>query len=114
MQLNFNTTQGEILATEGLNRSVTKADRDYSDWSIRCWQLFLKWLSKKPVGYHFLVEEFRRDCLTWNKIEEPASNRAFGFISRRALSMKLIESAGKAKTKSVKSHSANAEVWRKI
>lgn len=107
-------SEGDKLATQGLTRAVSKADHDYTDWSDRCWQLFLKWLGKKPVGYHFQVEEFRQDCMKWGKIEEPASNRAFGFISKRALSQRLIVSAGKAKTKSSKSHSANAEVWRKI
>jgi hypothetical protein len=112
MQLNI--TEAEQAATEGLTRSVEKADRDYSGWSERCWQLFLKWLSKKQVGFHFQVEEFRSDLMAWNKIEEPNSNRAFGFISKRALNQRLIVSAGKAKTKSKTSHSANAEVWRKI
>lgn len=105
---------GDQLATQGLQRAVTKADNDYTDWSDRCWDLFLKWLGKKPVGFHFLVEDFRNDLLTWNKIEAPENNRVFGFISRRAVSQRLIVSAGKAKTKSSKSHSANAEVWRKI
>src|SRR5687768_14866655 len=109
MQLNF--TDAEILATEGITRAVNKANRDYSDWSERCWQLFLKWLSKKQVGFHFQVEEFRFDCEKWGKIEEPGSKRAFGFISKRALNQRLIVSAGKAKTKSKTAHGANSEVW---
>src|SRR5688572_12683848 len=112
MQLNI--TESEQAATEGLARAVEKANRDYSDWSERCWQLFLKWLSKKQVGFHFQVEEFRADLMTWNKIEEPQSNRAFGFVSKRALSQRLIVSAGKAKTKSKTAHGANSEVWRKL
>lgn len=114
MSSNLNILEGEKLAEVGLQRAVTKANHDYTNWSERCWHLFLKWLGKKPVGYQFLVEEFRNDLLTWNKIEAPENNRVFGFISRRAVSQKLIVSAGKAKTKSSKSHAANAEVWRKI
>lgn len=108
--------QGEALATEGLARAVNKADRDHPDWSERCWNLFLRWLGKKPVGFHFMVEMFREDLVKHNMIEMPHSNRAFGFISRRATSVtyNLIESAGKAKTKSKTGHRCNAEVWKKI
>lgn len=114
-QLNIlDVIEAERRADEGLNRSLNKADFDYPQWRERCWQLFLKWLDKKPVDFFFMVETFREDCIKWNKIEMPQSSRAFGFISRRAVSQNLIRSAGKAKTKSVKSHSANAEVWQKV
>lgn len=106
--------EGQALATEGLNRAVTKANNDHPEWSDRCWQWFLKWLAKKSVGYEFLVEQFRNDVLAWGKIEKPNSATAFGFIAKRAKAQRLIVSAGKANTKSVKSHSANAEVWVKV
>lgn len=115
MQLSLlNQPQGSVLADEGLTKAVDKADRDHPEWSERCWQLFLRWLSKKQPGHHFLIEDFRNDCMKWEMIEEPNSNRAFGFISKRAVNQKLIVSAGKAKTKSSRGHGANAEVWSKI
>lgn len=110
----LDSDEGSLLATEGLTRAVNKADKDYTDWSDRCWNLFLRWLGKKPVGYKFMVEDFRSDLVKHNMIEMPNSNRAFGFISKRAVNLRLIVSAGKAKTKSSKSHQANAEVWQKI
>lgn len=112
MQLDLHTAIAE--GEKGLARAVEKADRDYTDWSDRCWELFLKWLGKKQTGRHFQVEEFRRDCMLWGKIEEPQSNRAFGFISKRAVKMNLIVSVGKAKTKSKTGHGCNSEVWMKI
>lgn len=114
MSSNLNILEGERLSDVGLQMAVNKADRDYTDWSERCWQLFLKWLGKKPVGYQFLVEEFRIAALEWKKIEKPNSDRAFGFISKRAVKMNLIISAGTAKTKSKGSHSTPANVWRKL
>lgn len=106
--------EGQALAEEGLARAVTKANNDHPEWSERCWNLFLRWLGKKPVGYHFLIEEFRILAIEWKKIEEPNSNTAFGFVSKRAVKMKIIEGVGTAKTKSKGSHSTPANVWRKL
>lgn len=114
MNTQLTILSGEQLATQGLQNAVNKADHDYTNWSERCWQWFIKWLSKKPTGHHFLIEDYRRDVLAWNKIEKPNSDRAFGFISKRAVKMNLITSAGTAKTKSKGSHSTPANVWRKL
>lgn len=110
----LDSDEGQLLATEGLTRAVTKADKDYTDWSSRCWNLFLRWLGKKPVGFKFMIESFRIDALAWGKIEEPQSQRAFGFLSKRSVKMNLITAAGTAKTKSKGSHSTPANVWRKL
>lgn len=110
----LNAFEGQALATEGLNRAVTKADNDHPQWSDRCWNLFLRWLGKKQQGHHFLIEDFRIDVFLFRKIEEPQSNRAFGFISKRAVKEGLIVGAGTAKTKSKGSHSTPANVWRKL
>lgn len=110
----LDSDEGQLLAIQGLNRAVTKADKDYTDWSTRCWKWFLVWLGKKPVGHHFMIESFRSDALAWGKIEEPQSQRAFGFLSKRAVKMNLISAAGTAKTKSKGSHSTPANVWRKL
>lgn len=112
MQLDI--IQAEKKRDEGIKNAVTKADFDNKDWSVRCWELFLKWLGKKEPGFHFMIENFRDDVYKWGKLEKPNSDRAYGFLSRRAGSQKLIRSAGKAKTKSTSSHRANAEVWVKI
>lgn len=107
-------TEAQRLAVEGLDRAVKKADSDHPDWSTRCWALFLRWIGKKPVGFKFQVENFRQDLYKYNMIEKPQSDRAYGFISRRAVSQGLVVSTGKAKTSSTTAHSANAEVWMKI
>lgn len=112
MQLDLHTAIAE--GEKGLTRAVEKADRDYKDWSDRCWHWFLIWLAKKPTGFHFQIEDYRIVVLTWKKIEEPPSNRAFGFISKRAVKQELIVSVGKAKTKSKTGHGCNSEVWMKI
>lgn len=110
----LNAFEGQALATEGLNRAVTKADNDHPQWSERCWQWFLVWFGKKQKGSEFMIETFRRDVLAWGKIEKPNSDRAFGFISKRAVKEGLIVGAGTAKTKSKDSHGTPANVWRKL
>jgi hypothetical protein len=114
MNLLNEIAEGEIAAMQGLTRAVSKADRDHPSWSDRCWNLFQKWLSKKQVGFHFQIEDFRIDLYKFDKIEKPNSDRAFGFISKRASGMNLIKSVGKAKTKAKSAHRANSEVWVKL
>lgn len=114
MQLLLNIIESEKERDKGIQRAKNKADFDNKDWSVRCWELFVRWLSKKEPGFHFMIENFRDDVYRWDKLEKPNSDRAFGFLSRRASGMNLISSAGKAKTKSTSSHRANAEVWVKI
>jgi hypothetical protein len=110
-QIQFDFERSQKLGEIGLYVAVNNAG---PDWSERCWELFKRWISKKPVGFEFQVERFRADLYKFNMIEKPPSERAFGFISKRAVKEGLIECAGTGKCANVKAHSTPVNKWRKI
>lgn len=113
-QPEFNTDRGKSLAEAGLSLAVETAEKEFPDWGKRCWALFEKWISKKPVGFEFLLESFRQDCYKWNMIERPRSDRAFGMVSKMAVKRGMIKSNGTKKVSNILAHSANAALWIKL
>ena len=115
-QLNiFDQAAGEILAEVGMQLAVETADRKVKDWSRRCWQLFLLYLRRNVKrGSDFMIEDFRRHVTQMDLLEEPPSNRAFGFLAKRGLKEGWIEFSRVAKVKNKKAHATPANVWRKL
>lgn len=105
--------EGERLRDEGLERAVTHADKVVPEWKDKCWSLFLEWLDRMPAGHRFLLEEFRLHCEAQGKIEQPPSNRAFGFLSVKAARAKLIFQCGTGKVNNPNAHRCNAGRWEK-
>ena len=106
--------EGKRLGEEGLERAVRKAEKDNPGWKEKCWELFKRWIDKKPMGYEFLMEEFRQDVEKWKMIEKPNSSRAYGVISKRALREKLIEGAGMGRVSNATAHNCFAAKWKKL
>lgn len=105
---------GEHLANVGMQLAVDHADQKVKSWSQRCWQLFLWWLRRNVKhGTTFMIEDFREYVKKMDLLEEPPSNRAFGFLSKVANEGGWIEYAGTGKVKNRKAHSARASLWRK-
>lgn len=103
--------EGERLAEEKLNQAVAAANHEHPGWKERCWKLFVEWVMNKPPGYHFLIEDFRLHLDIHKKLEKPKSDRAFGFLSKKARDLELIVHAGTAQVKNPKAHRANANMW---
>ena len=107
-------TDGETLATAGMELAKETADKKVKDWSKLCWQLFLVWLRRRQRYHEFMIEDFRLYLYKYDLIEKPPSERAFGFISKRALKYGWIEHSGRtAKVKNKLAHATPANVWRK-
>lgn len=106
--------EGQQKAQEGLQAAVSHADKVIPKWKVRCWELFLEWLDRKPVGFRFKVEDFRLYCEAQGKLELPPSNRAYGLVSVRASRAGLIVSVGTAKVNNPTAHRCNAGLWEKI
>ena len=109
----FHSTRGEELARTGLELAVETANAEHQNWSDRCWQLFRVWLNSKPRYHEFMIEDFREYLYSYDLIEKPQSDRAFGFIAKRALKQDLIFSVGMRRVKNEKAHSAIACLWAK-
>lgn len=105
---------GKELAENGLRVAVNNANREFPNWSGRCYDLFKRWINKKPAGYRFMMEAFRNDCYEYKMIEKPNSLRAFGMVTKRAKKEGLIIQEGTGQCSSVKSHAANAAMLVKV
>lgn len=98
-------------ADAGLCVAVAKAESEVPDWKANVWELFISWLQSKPIGYTFLMEEFRNDIQ--HELTGDYSPRAFGFVSKKALRENFVKHAGFGKVSNVKAHGANASRWMK-
>lgn len=113
-QLNiFDPVHGQKLAEVGLSLAVETANAEHPKWSERCWQLFFQWLNRKPRYFEFMIEDFRDYVYSYGLIEAPKSDRAFGFLSVKAMKREMIEFSRVAKVKNKKAHATPANVWRK-
>ncbi len=113
-QLVFDAPRGRELANIGLDLALETANAEHPEWKERCWRLFWHWLNQKKRPFRFLVEDFRQYVYQNDLLEKPRSERAFGFLSKRAVKEGLILYDGPAKVKNVKAHSANCSAWIKL
>lgn len=109
----FDIIEGKKLAETGLQLAVETANAEHDNWSERCWQLFYQWLNKKPRYFEFMIEDFRKYIEDFDLLEIPKSNRAFGFLSVKAIRNDLICFSRMAKVKNKKAHATPANVWVK-
>jgi hypothetical protein len=109
----FDGQRGEELAKAGLELAIETAEAEHPDWKSQVWQLFWQWLNRKPKYFEFMVEDFREYLLTYDLKLQPKSDRAFGFISKRALKEGLVMHGGLRKVRNKKAHATPANVWIK-
>jgi hypothetical protein len=111
--IDFDQKAGESLSVTGMELAVETANAEHSDWSTRCWQLFRHWLQRKPRFTEFMIEDFRKHVYEMDLLERPMSDRAFGFLSKRAVKEGLIMFAGIKRVKNKKAHATPANAWAK-
>lgn len=114
MKIQFNKQVAKEKGDQGLNRAVAAAENIHPDWAERAYKFFKKWLSRKPKGYRFLIEDFRKRVQVSKALPEPGSRRAYGGIPRRAANDGLIRKKGLRATRSITSHSCFATEWGKV
>jgi hypothetical protein len=98
----------------GLLQAIASAESVFPDWAERAYLAFKKWLSRKPSGYRFQMENFRLYVDIHKPIPKPNTDRAYGGIPVRAKNEGLIKSLGPKSTSSLSSHSCFAMEWKKI
>lgn len=97
----------EANANKGISRAIDNAG---DIWKERVKYLFKTYLSTQREP--FLIEDFRAWCK--GKIDQPPSNRAFGFVPRFGKSTGLIKFVGYRKTKNPKANGTPASVWQAL
>lgn len=103
---------GRKLRDEGIQRAVDHADRKEDNWSDTAYQYFKIYLDHKPVGFKFMIEDFREHVS--GVLTDPPHKRAFGSLAVRARKEGLIAHAGYRKVTNPTAHRANASVWSKL
>lgn len=103
---------GKKLRDQGIAQAVATAEDKQPDWKDNCYRHFENYLKTHPIGGEFMIEDFRAYMRT--HLIEPPSNRAFGFLPKRAVKNGRIERASFAKVKNPTAHCAIVAVWRKI
>jgi len=112
-ELVFDLPAGERLADVGMELAVETANNEHPEWKDRCWKLFWQWLNKKPKYHSFMIEEFRMYVYQYDLLERPKSDRAFGFLSKKAVKEGLVIHGGTNKVSNIKAHGTPANVWVK-
>lgn len=112
--IDFSMERGQHLAEVGMNLAVETANAEHNGWSDRCWSLFIEWLKVKPSGFLFMIENFRQYIYEYDLLERPRSERAFAFISKRAIKEGLVLYGGIQSVTNARAHSAKASIWIKV
>lgn len=113
-QIQLNSKEARSRGEAGMNQAIATAEKKNKDWANEANKFFRRWLSRKPSGYRFQVENFRLHLQINGGLPKPESDRAFGGIVRRAREDKLIKSLGPKPTKSVTAHGCYSNEWIKL
>lgn len=96
-------------ADKGIERAISKADKDDPGWSRRALDLLKEFL-RQHVG-PFMVEELRSYAAVVD-FPLPKNARAWGGVIRSAAFRGIVENCGMEKTSNVKAHRTPANVWQ--
>lgn len=99
-------------AEERLSRAVAHAESDTSGWKDMTYKIFVD--EFLPLYPEFRVEQFRSFLAMKEDYVFPPHNRAFGFLSKRAVKDGLIVSAGIVTVSNPLAHSCYATKWRRV
>lgn len=114
MKLNLNKQAARSKADAGLIQAIATAEKNHPNWAENAYKFFKKWLSRKPSGYRFQIEQFRLHIQINGGLPKPESDRAFGGLPRRAREEKLIKAKGPKPTTSERAHSCYSMEWQKV
>lgn len=114
MKIQLNSKEARSRGEAGMNQAIATAEKKNKDWANEAYKFFRRWLSRKPSGYRFQIENFRLHLQINGGLPKPESDRAYGGLPKRALNEKLIKSLGPKPTKSVTAHGCFSTEWQKV
>jgi hypothetical protein len=112
IQLNILTAIEE--RDKGMNQAMNHADAVENNWSQSAYQFLLRFLSDKPKGFRFMIEDLRMKAQLLKALPDPPSARAFGGVAVRARNNGIIRSYTLKPVNNSKAHRAFATEWEKI
>ena len=107
---------GEELRDAGIKKAIESAETIVENWSEKAYAMFVQY-TKKVIKFRtikaFMTEDFRKYCDD-NGLPKPASERAYGWVVRKACSEGLIKRVGYAPVQNPKAHCTPATIWELI
>jgi hypothetical protein len=95
-------------------QAIASANDTIPDWADRVWIVFKRWLSRKPAGYRFQIENFRLYVDIHKPLPKPNTDRAYGFLPVKAENERLIKKLAPKATTAVSAHGCYSMEWKKI
>lgn len=114
MKIQLNKQVARSKAEAGLIQAIATAEKNNPDWADMAYKFFKRWLSRKPSGYRFQIENFRLHLQINGGLPKPESDRAYGGLPRRAREEKLIKAKGPKPTTSISAHGCYSQEWQKV
>lgn len=105
--------EGEALKQAGMNQAIQHANEVVESWSDKACRAAELFLSDKPSGFTFMIEDIRYWAEEKGLIEPPPSARAYCAVSAY-LKKKLAIVYGIGKVKNPLAHGAMASVYIKL
>jgi hypothetical protein len=93
---------------EGMDRALTKANNQSSNWGNDAYELLKKYLKHHPGKFQC------EDVRSFAAVEDfplPENSRSWGAIFNRAITEGLINKVGIGPVKNKKAHRANANIY---
>lgn len=114
MKIRLNKQEARSKGEAGLNQAIATAEKKHPDWAENAYKFFKRWLSRKPSGYRFQIENFRLHIQIHGGLPKPESDRAYGFIPSKAKREKLIKEVNAKPTQSTSAHGCYSMEWKKL
>lgn len=114
MKIKLDKQKAMARGEAGLNQAVATANSVHPNWASIAYKVFKRWLSRKPSGYRFQIENFRLHIQINGGLPKPPSDRSYGGLPKRAREEKLIKELGAKPTNSISAHGCYSMEWVKI
>jgi hypothetical protein len=97
------------LKEDGMQRAVDHANTVTTGWSEKAFDFLKGYIAINPL---FMTEDVR--YASQGIVPSPPSQRAWGYVIRRAVQEGLIFRHDIKPVKNIKAHRANASVWKSL
>lgn len=114
MKIRLNKQEARSKGEAGLNQAIATAEKKHPDWADNAYKFFKRWLSRKPSGYRFQIENFRLHIQIHGGLPKPETDRAYGFLPTKAKKDKLIKPTSPKTTQSTSAHGCYSMEWKKV
>jgi hypothetical protein len=105
--------ESQHRAEQGMLQAAANAEEKEPGWNDQAYAFFIQWLYQRTKAENFFIENVRVDAAKAG-IPKPPSDRAWGWIAKKAVKDNLIKRVGYGLVSNVNAHSTPASIWKKV